>query len=79
MPKISLYPEPLAEGRGDFVELAALVQARLSRSEDAGERAGFWRRIAELAETRLDDLPRAVDALGHAFKEIGRASCRERV
>ncbi len=61
--------EPLAEARGDFVELAALAEARISCSEDAGERAGLWRRIAELAETRLDDLPRAVDALGHAFKE----------
>jgi tetratricopeptide (TPR) repeat protein len=61
--------EPLAEARGDFVELAALVQARLSRSDDPSARAGFWRRVAELAETRLDDLPRAVDALGHAFKE----------
>jgi len=61
--------EPLAEARGDFVELAGLAQARLLRTEDAADRAGLWRRIAELAETRLDDLPRAVDALGHAFKE----------
>ena len=61
--------EPLAESRGDFVELASLAQARLLRAEDSGQRAGLWRRIAELAETRLDDLPRAVDALGHAFKE----------
>ena len=61
--------EPLAEARGDFVELAALAEARISCSEDAGERAGLWRRIGELAEMRLDDLPRALDALGHAFKE----------
>ncbi|HJX53704.1 MAG TPA: hypothetical protein VJ801_13135 [Polyangia bacterium] len=61
--------EPLAEARGDFVELAALAEARLLLTEDAFERAGFWRRIAELAETRLADLPRALDALGRALSE----------
>ena len=61
--------EPLAEARGDFVELAALTEARLLRTEEAIERAGLWRRIADLAETRLSDLPRALDALGHALTE----------
>jgi tetratricopeptide (TPR) repeat protein len=61
--------EPLAEARGDFVEVAALAQARLLRSEDAIERAGLWRRVADLAETRLGDLPRALDALGRALHE----------
>ena len=61
--------EPLAEARGDFVELAALTEARLLRTEEAIERAGLWRRIADLAETRLGDLPRALDALGHALTE----------
>jgi tetratricopeptide (TPR) repeat protein len=61
--------EPLADARGDFVELAALTEARLLRTEEAIERAGLWRRIADLAETRLGDLPRALDALGHALTE----------
>jgi len=65
--------EPLAEARGDFVELAALAEARLLRTEDPVERAGLWRRIADLAGTRLDDLPRALDALGHALKEEPQA------
>ena len=61
--------EPLAEARGDFVELAALAQARLLRAEDANHRAELWRRIADLAETHLADLPRALDALGNALRE----------
>jgi tetratricopeptide (TPR) repeat protein len=65
--------EPLAEARGDFVELAALAEVRLARTEDAGLRAEFWRRIADLAETRLDDLPRALDAMGHALQEDPQA------
>lgn len=65
--------EPLAEARGDFVELAALAEARLLRTEDAAARAELWRRIADLAEARLADLPRAVDALGRALREDPQA------
>ena len=61
--------EPLAEARGDYVELAALAEARLKGAEDGSEKAGLWRRVADLAEVRLDDRPRALDALGHALKE----------
>ncbi|HEX7597202.1 MAG TPA: hypothetical protein VF518_03245, partial [Polyangia bacterium] len=61
--------EPLAEARGDFVELSALAEARLKRADDASERAGLWRRIADLAEGRLSDRVRALQALGHALKE----------
>jgi len=61
--------EPLAEARGDFIELAGLAEARLLRTEEAIERAGLWRRIADLAETRLGDLRRALDSLGHALQE----------
>jgi tetratricopeptide (TPR) repeat protein len=69
LPAVLDILEPLAEARGDFVELAALAEARLLRTDDAIERAGLWRRIAELAETRLGDLPRALEALGRALRE----------
>jgi len=66
--------EPLAEARGDFVELAALAEARLLRTEGAAERSGLWQRIADLADARLGDLPRALEALGRALGEDPQAS-----
>jgi tetratricopeptide (TPR) repeat protein len=61
--------EPLAEGRGDFIELATLYEARVAVEEDGLERAGWLRRVAEIYETRLRDAARAVDALGRAVAE----------
>ncbi len=66
--------EPLAEARGDSAELTSLAHARLQRADDSGERAGLWRRIADLAETRLNDLPSALSALGSSLKEDPTAS-----
>ena len=46
--------EPLAEARGDWNELVALFEVRLSIQDDANERASWLRRIAQLYEERLD-------------------------
>ena len=61
--------EPLAEERGDFAELLALLEARLRVVDDAGDRSSLLARIADLSETRLADLPRAIDAWGRALVE----------
>jgi tetratricopeptide (TPR) repeat protein len=61
--------EPLAEARGDFEELLALYEYRVGLRDDAGERAHWLRKIAELCDTRLGDAGRALDALGRALKE----------
>ena len=61
--------EPLAEARGDFEELLALYEYRVGLRDDAGERAHWLRKIAELCDTRLNDAGRAIDALGRALKE----------
>jgi tetratricopeptide (TPR) repeat protein len=61
--------EPLAETRGDFAELLVLFEARLGLEDERGEKAMWLRRIAELAEQKLHDLPKALDALGRALKE----------
>jgi len=59
--------EPLAEERGDFSELVALLEARISLVDDASEKAELLRRIADLLENRLGHLPRAIDFLGRAL------------
>ena len=59
--------EPLAEERNDFAELVALLEARLAILDDAGDKASLLRRISEICETKLGDLPRALDVLGRAL------------
>ena len=59
--------EPLAEERHDFALLVNLLEARLGIVDDASDRANLLRRIAEICETKLGDLPRALDFLGRAL------------
>jgi tetratricopeptide (TPR) repeat protein len=59
--------EPLAEEDNDFAGLVALLEARLAVVEDGSDRADLLRRIAEICETKLGDLPRALDVLGRAL------------
>ena len=59
--------EPLAEERNDFAELVALLEARLTIVDDASDKASLLRRIAEIWETKLVNLPRALDVLGRAL------------
>jgi tetratricopeptide (TPR) repeat protein len=59
--------EPLAEERNDFSELVALLEARLAIVDDASDQANLLRRIAEIHENKLGDLPRALDVLGRAL------------
>ncbi len=59
--------EPLAEERNDYTELVALIEARLSLVDDASDKASLLRRIAEICETKLIDLPRSLEVLGRAL------------
>ncbi|HVU50065.1 MAG TPA: tetratricopeptide repeat protein [Polyangia bacterium] len=61
--------EPLAEARGDWEELLALYEYRVGLRDEAGERAHWLRKIAELCDARLGDAGRALDALGRALQE----------
>jgi tetratricopeptide (TPR) repeat protein len=61
--------EPLAESRNDHAELVRLYEARLALEDERGERAMWLRRIAEIAEERLKDQPKALEALGRALRE----------
>jgi tetratricopeptide (TPR) repeat protein len=61
--------EPLAEARGDNEELLGLYEYRVGLRDDAGERAHWLRKIAELCDTRLGDASRALEALARALKE----------
>ncbi|MBN2574752.1 MAG: tetratricopeptide repeat protein [Deltaproteobacteria bacterium] len=59
--------EPLAEEESDFVGLVTLLEARLAILEDASDRAALLRRIAEICESKLADLPRTLEVLGRAL------------
>ena len=61
--------EPLAENRADYAELASLYQVRVALESGGPERAMWWRRVAEIAETRLSDPSRALEALAASLKE----------
>jgi tetratricopeptide (TPR) repeat protein len=61
--------EPLAEARGDHEELLALYEYRVGLRDDAGERAHWLRKIAEICDGVVGDPARAMDALGRALKE----------
>jgi tetratricopeptide (TPR) repeat protein len=69
--------EPLAEERGDFAEQAALFETRLSLLDDAGDRSRLLRRIADIYESHLSNLPRALEALGRAL--VAEPSSQETV
>lgn len=56
--------EPLYESEGDWARLADLLAAKLAVTADHHERAAIYQRIAGLAETRLGDGLRALDAAG---------------
>ena len=59
--------EPLAEEEGNFAGLCALLEARLAVVEDGSDKAALLRRIAEICESKLGDLSRALDVLGRAL------------
>ena len=61
--------EPLYEGEGDIGRLADLLVTRLSIAEHSYERAQIYQRITELAEVRLGDPTRALDAAGGWLEE----------
>jgi golgin subfamily B member 1 len=61
--------EPMAEARGDYEELLALYEYRLTLRDDHTERAHWLRKIAEICDTHLASPDRALDALGRALKE----------
>ena len=61
--------EPLAEARGDFAELASLYEVRVALEDSGPEKALWWRRVADVADEKLDDRDRAIEALGQALKE----------
>ncbi|MBK9031624.1 MAG: tetratricopeptide repeat protein [Myxococcales bacterium] len=56
--------EPLYEGERDWGRLTDLLAAKLAVTDDHHERAAIYQRIAGLAETRLGDGVRALDAAG---------------
>lgn len=56
--------EPLYEAEDEWGRLADLLAAKLAVTEDHHERAAIYQRIATLAEDRLGDGVRALDAAG---------------
>jgi tetratricopeptide (TPR) repeat protein len=54
--------EPLFEQDGDFARLAMVLEARLVVIEDSIEQASLLSRLAEIAEHKLNDRGRALDA-----------------
>jgi tetratricopeptide (TPR) repeat protein len=65
--------EPLYEQEGDHVRLADLLTAKLGTTPDQFERARIYSRIVELAEHRLGDPVRALDAAGGWLAEDPRS------
>ena len=61
--------EPIAEGRGDYEELCALYEHRLTLRDDRSERAHWLRKIAEVCEGPLGNPLQALEALGRALAE----------
>jgi tetratricopeptide (TPR) repeat protein len=59
--------QPLAEERGDFGELVGLLSSRLKIVDDDADRASLLRKIADVYESRLRDLPHALEMLGRAL------------
>jgi tetratricopeptide (TPR) repeat protein len=66
--------EPLYEAEGDWGRLADLLAAKLAVTDDRHERAAIYQRIAGLAESRLGDGVRALDAAGGWLAEDPAAS-----
>ncbi|HTJ43734.1 MAG TPA: tetratricopeptide repeat protein [Kofleriaceae bacterium] len=56
--------EPLYESENEWGRLADLLAAKLAVTIDHQERSEIYQRIADLAETRLGDNVRALDAVG---------------
>ena len=56
--------EPIYETDGEAEKLCQLLSVKLGLTNDTIDRAQIYARIAELAETRLDDPTRAMDAAG---------------
>ncbi len=56
--------EPLYESEGEWGRLTDLLAAKLAVTDEHSERASIYQRIAQLAEGRLGDGVRALDAAG---------------
>ena len=56
--------EPIYESDGEAEKLCQLLSIKLGMTEDTLDRAQIYARIAELAENRLSDPTRAMDAAG---------------
>ncbi len=61
--------ERLYRSRSQWRELVDLLEARLSRSQNAMETAELHLRLAELLEVQVGDLPAAIDQLEHVIAE----------
>jgi golgin subfamily B member 1 len=61
--------EPLYEQESDFTRLLALMEAKLTVETAPSERALLLQQIAELAEDKLGDHDRALDAAGRWLEE----------
>jgi tetratricopeptide (TPR) repeat protein len=61
--------EPIFESEADHARLADLLDAKLTVEESASERALILERAAELAEKKLGDKVRALDAVGRWLAE----------
>jgi tetratricopeptide (TPR) repeat protein len=61
--------EQLYEADGDYTRLAELLELKLGTLSDHGDRARLLERVAEIAEKRLGDKVRALDAVGRALSD----------
>ncbi|MGB5415866.1 MAG: hypothetical protein WBN01_14585, partial [Polyangiales bacterium] len=59
--------EPAYAKRGHFAKLAALLRARLEKTEDAAEQRALKLRLADLSSSELDDATGAYEALESVF------------
>jgi len=66
--------EPLYEGEADWARLTDLLAAKLAVTTDHHERAAIYQRVADLAESRLGDDVRALDAAGGWLAEDARST-----
>ncbi|MBI5611330.1 MAG: hypothetical protein HY902_20830, partial [Deltaproteobacteria bacterium] len=60
--------EPMVDARGDAEAVAALLQARTKLTIDATADRAAWRRLAEVREGSLGDLPGAFAAAAEALR-----------
>ncbi len=59
--------EPVVEGQDDHPKWMQLAEIRVGVTDEPGQRAELYERIAERAESKLRDLGRALEAMAQAF------------